>query len=152
MLYHVCTVLSLSLFLSLTPCLSLSLSKRACPINKLIFNIEYADTLHTVVFAPTRRGWWFAVECSNRSTMTADHFCLKWNNYTLNMVTELDSLRNSEDLVDVTLSCDGQLFKAHKVVLSMCSSYFRNVFKVRHRLSLHSLYPILPTSNRPFNG
>lgn len=48
------------------------------------------------------------------------------------MVTELDSLRTSEDLVDVTLSCDGQLFKAHKVVLSMCSSYFRNVFKVRH--------------------
>jgi len=62
--------------------------------------------------------------------MTADHFCLKWNNYPLNMVTELDSLRTSEDLVDVTLSCDGQLFKAHKVVLSMCSSYFRNVFKV----------------------
>ncbi|XP_025414135.1 protein tramtrack, beta isoform-like isoform X3 [Sipha flava] len=61
--------------------------------------------------------------------MTADHFCLKWNNYPLNMVTELDSLRTSEDLVDVTLSCDGQLFKAHKVVLSMCSSYFRNVFK-----------------------
>lgn len=64
-------------------------------------------------------------------TMTADHFCLKWNNYQLNMVTELDNLRTSEDLVDVTLSCDGQLFKAHKVVLSMCSSYFRNVFKVR---------------------
>ncbi|KAL5245049.1 hypothetical protein ACI65C_012459 [Semiaphis heraclei] len=61
--------------------------------------------------------------------MTADHFCLKWNNYPLNMVTELDSLRTSEDLVDVTLSCDGQLFKAHKVVLSMCSTYFRNVFK-----------------------
>ncbi|XP_060862038.1 protein tramtrack, beta isoform-like isoform X2 [Metopolophium dirhodum] len=61
--------------------------------------------------------------------MAADHFCLKWNNYPLNMVTELDSLRTSEDLVDVTLSCDGQLFKAHKVVLSMCSTYFRNVFK-----------------------
>lgn len=65
--------------------------------------------------------------------MTADHFCLKWNNYPLNMVTELDSLRTSEDLVDVTLSCDGQLFKAHKVVLSMCSSYFRNVFKVKYK-------------------
>jgi len=65
--------------------------------------------------------------------MTADHFCLKWNNYPLNMVTELDSLRTSEDLVDVTLSCDGQLFKAHKVVLSMCSTYFRNVFKVNQK-------------------
>lgn len=62
--------------------------------------------------------------------MAADHFCLRWNNYQSNMVSELDSLRSDEDLVDVTLSCEGQLLKAHKVILSACSSYFRNVFKV----------------------
>ncbi|VVC39637.1 BTB/POZ domain,SKP1/BTB/POZ domain,Zinc finger, TAZ-type [Cinara cedri] len=61
--------------------------------------------------------------------MSTDKFYIKWDNYLLNMLSELDSLRTSEDLVDVTLSCGGQLFKAHKVVLSMCSSYFRNVFK-----------------------
>lgn len=62
--------------------------------------------------------------------MAADHFCLRWNNYQSNMVSELDSLRSDEDLVDVTLSCEGHLLKAHKVILSACSSYFRNVFKV----------------------
>ncbi|KAK7604417.1 hypothetical protein V9T40_005603 [Parthenolecanium corni] len=61
--------------------------------------------------------------------MAADHFCLRWNNYQSNMVSELDSLRSDEDLVDVTLSCEGHLLKAHKVILSACSSYFRNVFK-----------------------
>ncbi|XP_065201841.1 protein tramtrack, alpha isoform-like isoform X2 [Planococcus citri] len=59
----------------------------------------------------------------------ADHFCLRWNNYQSNMVSELDSLRSDKDLVDVTLSCEGHLLKAHKVILSACSSYFRNVFK-----------------------
>lgn len=65
--------------------------------------------------------------------MAADHFCLKWNNYQSNMVSELDSLRCSEDLVDVTLSCEGHRLRAHKVILSACSSYFRSVFRVSSR-------------------
>lgn len=64
------------------------------------------------------------------ASMAADHFCLRWNNYQSNMVSELDSLRSDEDLVDVTLCCEGHLLKAHKVILSACSSYFRNVFRV----------------------
>ncbi|BES99672.1 BTB/POZ domain [Nesidiocoris tenuis] len=61
--------------------------------------------------------------------MAADHFCLKWNNYLSNMASELDMLRTEENLVDVTLCCEGYKFRAHKVILSACSPYFRNVFK-----------------------
>ncbi|XP_014260548.1 protein bric-a-brac 2 isoform X2 [Cimex lectularius] len=61
--------------------------------------------------------------------MAADHFCLRWNNYQSNMVSELDILRTEEYLVDVTLCCEGHKFRAHKVILSACSPYFRNVFK-----------------------
>ncbi|KAK9503269.1 hypothetical protein O3M35_011877 [Rhynocoris fuscipes] len=61
--------------------------------------------------------------------MAADHFCLRWNNYQSNMVSELDMLRTEEYLVDVTLCCEGHKFRAHKVILSACSPYFRNVFK-----------------------
>ncbi|KAL1131479.1 hypothetical protein AAG570_011096 [Ranatra chinensis] len=61
--------------------------------------------------------------------MAADHFCLRWNNYQSNMVSELDILRTEEHLVDVTLCCEGHKFRAHKVILSACSPYFRNVFK-----------------------
>ncbi|KAL4706574.1 hypothetical protein ACJJTC_015772 [Scirpophaga incertulas] len=59
----------------------------------------------------------------------ADQFCLRWNNFQTNIVTALDSLKCSEDLVDVTLTCEGRNIKAHKVILSACSPYFRNVFK-----------------------
>ncbi|CAH1392435.1 unnamed protein product [Nezara viridula] len=61
--------------------------------------------------------------------MAADHFCLRWNNYQSNMVSELDILRTEEYLVDVTLCVEGHKFRAHKVILSACSPYFRNVFK-----------------------
>ncbi|XP_022816489.1 protein abrupt-like [Spodoptera litura] len=59
----------------------------------------------------------------------ADQFCLRWNNFQSNIVSALDSLKCSEDLVDVTLTCEGRNIKAHKVILSACSPYFRNVFK-----------------------
>lgn len=72
--------------------------------------------------------------------MAADHFCLRWNNYQSNMVSELDTLRSEEHLVDVTLSCEGQKFRAHKVILSACSAYFRNVFKVNLSQTYFSQY------------
>jgi len=61
--------------------------------------------------------------------MTSDQFCLKWNNYQANIVCALGNLKLDEDFVDVTLSCEGRTIKAHKVILSACSSYFKNVFK-----------------------
>ena len=57
--------------------------------------------------------------------MTSDQFCLKWNNYQANIVVALGNLKLDEDFVDVTLACDGKTIKAHRVVLSACSSYFK---------------------------
>ena len=65
------------------------------------------------------------------STMPNEHFCLKWNNFQNNIVAALGNLKLDEDFVDVTLSCEGQSIKAHKVILSACSDYFRDVFRVR---------------------
>lgn len=67
---------------------------------------------------------------SENNIVMADQFCLRWNNFQTNIVSALDSLKCSEDLVDVTLTCEGRNIKAHKVILSACSPYFRNVFKV----------------------
>nr|CAD7601084.1 unnamed protein product [Timema genevievae] len=36
---------------------------------------------------------------------------------------------SSEQLVDCTLSCQGQFLKAHKMVLSACSPYFQELFR-----------------------
>lgn len=59
-----------------------------------------------------------------------EHYCLKWNNYQSNIVQALSNLKVDEDLVDVTLSCEGKTIKAHKVILSACSDYFKDVFRV----------------------
>ena len=52
-------------------------------------------------------------------------FCLKWNNHTTTILSVMDSLLEEESLVDVTLSADGQFIRAHRVILSACSPYFR---------------------------
>ncbi|XP_037085279.1 zinc finger and BTB domain-containing protein 12-like isoform X2 [Pollicipes pollicipes] len=56
-------------------------------------------------------------------------FCLKWNNYHVNIANSFDSLRVDEDFVDVTLACDGFHMKAHRMVLSACSPFFRQLLK-----------------------
>ncbi|KAG1663303.1 Protein bric-a-brac 2 [Nymphon striatum] len=60
--------------------------------------------------------------------MVAQQFCLRWNNHHVNMLDVFDTLYNSELLVDVTLACEGVSIKAHKVVLSACSSFFQEIF------------------------
>jgi len=56
-------------------------------------------------------------------------FCLKWNNHTTTILSVMDTLLEEESLVDVTLSADGQFLRAHRVILSACSPYFRQLFK-----------------------
>ncbi|CAH0402232.1 unnamed protein product [Chilo suppressalis] len=55
-------------------------------------------------------------------------FCLRWNNYQSNLANCFDQLLQTESFVDVTLACEGQSLKAHKVVLSACSPYFQTLF------------------------
>ena len=60
----------------------------------------------------------------------SQHFCLRWNNYQSSITSAFENLRDDEDFVDVTLACDGKSLKAHRVVLSACSPYFRELLKV----------------------
>lgn len=61
---------------------------------------------------------------------TSQQFSLRWNNYLKHITCAFDTLRTDEDLVDVTLSCEGKRIRAHKMLLSACSTYFRDLFKV----------------------
>ncbi|XP_026287860.1 broad-complex core protein isoforms 1/2/3/4/5 isoform X4 [Frankliniella occidentalis] len=60
---------------------------------------------------------------------SSQQFSLRWNNYLHHITSAFDSLRSDLDLVDVTLSCEGKKIKAHKMLLSACSSYFKDLFK-----------------------
>ena len=62
--------------------------------------------------------------------MGKQRYCLKWNNYQSNVTTTFKELLAVEDFVDITLTAEGGALKAHKVVLSACSPYFRDILKV----------------------
>ena len=60
----------------------------------------------------------------------SEKFCLKWNDFHSNVSKSFGLFRNEDYLHDVTLvSDDHNKIPAHKLVLSACSEYFRDIFK-----------------------
>ncbi|XP_037029106.1 modifier of mdg4 isoform X14 [Bradysia coprophila] len=57
-----------------------------------------------------------------------EQFSLCWNNFNSNLSAGFHESLCRGDLVDVTLAAEGQLVKAHRLVLSVCSPYFRKMF------------------------
>lgn len=62
--------------------------------------------------------------------MEGEQFSLCWNNFHSNLSSGFHSLLKEEDLVDVTLAAEGKFLKAHKTVLSVCSPFFKDLFRV----------------------
>ncbi|XP_044254936.1 high mobility group protein B2-like isoform X2 [Tribolium madens] len=65
---------------------------------------------------------------SQLSTPT-ELYNLRWNSYFSNLINVFNEHQSQEALVDVTLGCEGQFIKAHKLVLSACSIYFQKIFE-----------------------
>merc|ERR1712221_23845 len=62
----------------------------------------------------------------------SEKFCLKWNDFQSSICNFYNSLRSEDDFCDVTLvTDDNKIFQAHKIVLSSCSDYFKNILKTR---------------------
>ena len=60
----------------------------------------------------------------------SEKFSLKWNDFHSNVSSSFSALRNEDYLQDVTLvTDDDHHVSAHKLVLSACSDYFKNIFK-----------------------
>ncbi|XP_063227984.1 modifier of mdg4-like isoform X6 [Bacillus rossius redtenbacheri] len=59
-----------------------------------------------------------------------EQFSLRWNNFHSNLSSGFHAFLQGEDLVDVTLAAGGKFLQAHKLVLSVCSPYFKELFKV----------------------
>ena len=57
-------------------------------------------------------------------------FSLRWNNYQSQLVSAFESLLDQEDFVDVTLGVEGRKLSAHKMLLSACSPFFKELLKV----------------------
>lgn len=65
--------------------------------------------------------------------VSGEQFSLVWNTFPRNLSSGLYNLLAGEQLVDVTLAAEGQILRAHKLILSVCSTYFRDLFKVRRK-------------------
>jgi len=61
--------------------------------------------------------------------MGTEKFCLKWNDFESNISGAFKDIRDAKDFFDVTLACDDDQLQAHKVILSACSPFFRNILK-----------------------
>ena len=61
--------------------------------------------------------------------MTNQKLCLKWNDFHDLVQVSFGELRTDTDFADVTLACEDQSIKAHKVVLSASSPFFKKLLK-----------------------
>jgi len=61
--------------------------------------------------------------------MGSEKFCLRWNDFESNISNALQDLRSDKDFFDVTIACEDEQIQAHKVILSACSPFFRNVLR-----------------------
>merc|ERR1712106_165451 len=61
--------------------------------------------------------------------MTSEKFCLRWNDFGTNISDAFRELREEKDFFDVTLACEDNQIEAHKVILSACSPFFRNILR-----------------------
>ena len=58
-----------------------------------------------------------------------EELLLKWNDHHKLFFVGAEELCEDEEYTDVTLAAGDKFFPAHKLVLSICSPYFRQLFK-----------------------
>ncbi|CAD6244897.1 GSCOCG00013523001-RA-CDS [Cotesia congregata] len=61
--------------------------------------------------------------------MEGQQFCLRWHNFQNTLLSTLPKLLDGGYLTDVTLSAGGRHIRAHRIILSACSYYFKELFK-----------------------
>ena len=70
-------------------------------------------------------------------TIIMEKFSLKWNDFEKNVSRTFISLRKQENLQDVTLvGRDQRQVSAHRLVLSACSEFFKNIFNTNSQSNL----------------
>ena len=77
--------------------------------------------------------------------VSSDKFNLKWNDFQLNIKDIFKNVRKEENLFDVTLICEDEIWKAHKLVLAASSDFFRNIFR---KCNLENTVIVLKSSNQ----
>lgn len=70
----------------------------------------------------------YKMETKLESSPEIEEFVLCWKNPKMQLSCIFNDLLKQNELVDVTLSAEGRLFGAHRLILSAFSPYFRQLF------------------------
>jgi len=76
----------------------------------------------------------------------SEKFCLRWNDFESNINIAFQEIRNEKDFFDCTLSCGPRQIQAHKLILSACSPFFKNILKQNPHQN-----PLIYLKGVPFN-
>ena len=64
--------------------------------------------------------------------MSSEKFCLRWNDFERNISSAFKDIRDAKEFFDITIACEDEQLQAHKVILSACSPFFKNVLRRNH--------------------
>ena len=114
-----------------------------CPASKVVSVVGYRQR-HTKFGYVLNFGDFLRVKLSligdlilQTDKMNEENYLLKWNDFDKNLSEGLRSLKSENTFCDVTLACEESSLEAHRVVLSVCSDFFRGVLT---RTSHHHPY------------
>ena len=66
------------------------------------------------------------------TTGDGEKYCLRWNDFTSNLSSAFNELRDDEDFFDITLITEESEIRCHKLILGACSPHFRYKIKFFH--------------------
>ncbi|XP_030375384.1 protein jim lovell [Scaptodrosophila lebanonensis] len=75
-------------------------------------------------------------------------FCLRWHNHQTSLLSTLPMLLDQSHLTDVTISAEGRMLRAHRVILSACSTFFMDIFRALDASS----HPVIIIPGANFNA
>ena len=61
--------------------------------------------------------------------MPTEKFCVQWNEFEKDISSAFRHIREDRDFFDITIACEDDQIEAHKVILSACSPFFKNVLR-----------------------
>lgn len=61
--------------------------------------------------------------------MEEQQYMLRCKDFYERIGVSIQNIIKQEEFIDVTIACDGKLFKAHKMILSACSPYFKKILQ-----------------------
>ena len=68
---------------------------------------------------------------------STEKFCLRWNEFEKNISFALRDFKEEKDFYDVILAVEDKQVEAHKIIISACSPFFKNVLRThKHKAPL----------------